>query len=207
MPWCEKWPSWALNTSCHFLLSWCGLSCSCLVYMIIDQLITSFYQVIFPKCFLMLCMCNLLSVFPGRLCDGPSSPCRPQATSCWVPPATLSSCWRKRSGQRRAWHCHRKAESGSCRACCWEKSPTDGLELMSSLRFRTQCRCHFYKQVVFTWSCQFPVRFWNMLDIATVFSQSLCLLHCFCVMYVEANTTNYSSESTFTHNCNFFLWR
>lgn len=91
-----------------------------------------------PKLIQMPRMSNLLfkttlslSVsFPGRLCDGPSSPCRPQATSCWAPPATSSSCWRKRSRQRSDWHCHRKAGSGSCRACCWERSPTDdGLKL------------------------------------------------------------------------------
>lgn len=64
---------------------------------------------------------SLCAVFPGRLCAGPSSPCRPQATSCWDRPATSSSCWRTRSKWRRAWRCHRKAGSGSCRACCWEK--------------------------------------------------------------------------------------
>ena len=71
----------------------------------------------------------LKSFFPGRLCDGPSSPCRPQDTSCWARPATSSSCWmRRRRRRRRAWRCLRRAGSGSCRACCWERSPTeDGL--------------------------------------------------------------------------------
>lgn len=88
-------------------------------------------HIYFPSCsnsvFLCVCLiCLLYVVLPGRLCDGPSSLCRLQATSCWAPPATLSSCWtRRRREQRRAWHCHRRAGSGSCRACCWARYPID----------------------------------------------------------------------------------
>lgn len=63
---------------------------------------------------------NFSAVLPGRLWDGPSSPCRLQDTSCWAPPATLSTSCR-RSRQQRLWACLRRAGSGSCRVCCWEE--------------------------------------------------------------------------------------
>jgi len=85
-------------------------------------LVMSLHMVIDFLCPLFLSLCIVPT---GRLCDGPSSPCRPQATSCWDHPATLSSCWMKRSKLRKTWHCHRRAGSGSCRACCWEGSLTD----------------------------------------------------------------------------------
>lgn len=89
-----------------------------------------YFQSFSNSVFLCVCLSCLLTfslcvVLPERLCDGPSSPCRPQATSCWAPPATLSSCWRRRREQRRAWRCHRRAGSGSCRACCWARYPID----------------------------------------------------------------------------------
>lgn len=63
---------------------------------------------------------NFSAVLPGRLWDGPSSPCRLQDTSCWAPPATSSTSCR-RSRQQRLWACRRRAGSGSCRVCCWEE--------------------------------------------------------------------------------------
>lgn len=95
----------------------------------------------------------LMRVIPGRLCDGPSSPCRPQATSCWAPPATSSSCWKRRCEWRRAWRCHRKAGSDSCRTCCWERFLTyDRLTVVRLSSYPLldvhQCSCH-------RWSMQF----------------------------------------------------
>lgn len=147
----------------HFLVNWCSLSCLSVWFFYDNysrndmSLFFWYYShtYVYPKllnCCVCVCLFNrlrrwefaiydlspslslsLCAVLPGRLCDGPSSPCRPQATSCWAPPATSSSCWRRRSEQSRAWRCHRKAGSGSCRACCWERFATDdGLEFVHS---------------------------------------------------------------------------
>lgn len=105
----------------------------CLSISVEDDIIFSFMSL---SCSICLCnlpfidtwCCLLCVVLPGRLCDGLSSPCRLQATSCWAPPATSSSCCRKRRTQRRVWSCHKKAGSDSCRACCSEKhASNDGL--------------------------------------------------------------------------------
>lgn len=66
---------------------------------------------------------SLFAVLPGRLWDGPSSPCRQQATSCSARPATSNSCWKTKTEMTIPWCCHRKAGSGSCRACCWAGPP------------------------------------------------------------------------------------
>lgn len=111
-----------------------GVALWCLSISVEDDIIFSFMSL---SCSICLCnwpfmdtwCCLLCVVLPGRLCDGPSSPCRLQATSCWAPPATSSSCCRKRRARWRVWSCHKKARSGSCRACCSEKhASNDGLE-------------------------------------------------------------------------------
>ena len=155
---CEYFPS-VIFVSLHWSVT--------LVYFIFcdnysgnDILFFFLFFLIFPCIFIsqvarilcFFCVCLICHVvLPGRLCDGPSSLCRLQATSCWAPPATLSSCWRRRRReQRRACHCHRRAGSGSCRACCWARYPIDdGLQAYDGAKTHTQ-----KKQEVTTCSCQ-----------------------------------------------------
>lgn len=123
------------EVSCNFFLIFPVYSCC--AFKVSKSVIYDRSLFLFVLCFL------------GRLCDGPSSPCRLLATSCWAPPPTLNICWRKRNEQRRVWCCHRKAGSGSCRACFWEKYPTDdGLEPGDGaarthwVGFWARCWCH-----------------------------------------------------------------
>lgn len=77
----------------------------------------------------------------------------------------------------------------------WTRAHHGGANTLSTLR----CRWSQMKPVL-------PVQF---ADISTV-SQSLsCSVTFFFLphMYVEADTTSYSSESTFTHYCIFYLQR
>lgn len=130
----------------------------------------------------------LMRVIPGRLCDGPSSPCRPQATSCWAPPATSSSCWKRRREWRRAWRCHRKAGSDSCRTCCWERFLTyDRLTVVRLSSYPLldvrQCSCH-------RWACSsfhhliVSSAVWQRHEVSSLFSMSLFFFFFFAVTFV-----------------------
>lgn len=119
--WCQKWLCIGLFTY------------KCLVFMIYRWIFKIHNTWILPIC-VHLCLSVELTIkvhslslhcAAGRLCDGLSFPCRPQDISYWAPPATLSSCWKNRRMLRRAWCCHRRAGSGSCRTCWLEKSTTD----------------------------------------------------------------------------------
>lgn len=133
----------------------------------------------------------LMRVIPGRLCDGPSSPCRPQATSCWAPPATSSSCWKRRSKWRRAWRCHRKAGSDNCRTCCWERFLTYDrltvvrlssyplLDVRHSVVVTDEACSSFHHLIVSS-------AVWQRHEFSSLFSMSLffCCYICLPLMYV-----------------------
>lgn len=109
---------------------------------------------------------NFSTVLPGRLWDGPSSPCRLQDTSCWAPPATSSTSCR-RSRQQRLWACRRRAGSGSCGVCCWE-------ELHSCDRLEpgeVGGRTHLW---------HFPVQFFPFVLLRTCCLSRSCSLKHFC---------------------------
>lgn len=133
----------------------------------------------------------LMCLIPGRLCDGPSSPCRPQATSCWAPPATSSSCWKRRSERRRAWRCHRKAGSDSCRTCCLERFLT--YDRLTVVRLSSYPLLDVRHNVVVTDEACSPFHHlivssavWQRHKFSSLFSLSLffCCYICLHLMYV-----------------------
>lgn len=142
----------------------------------------------------------------GRLCDGPSSPCRPQATSCWAPPATLSSCWRKRSVPRRGWRCRRRAGCGSSRACCWGRAPTDDDDDALKSQADMPSPPWLGHSVDFThWTD--PVRFVIPLKRHLFFFFSFFLLLQFVLNIVVDKLFYECTFFFFTSVCNLFPWK
>lgn len=153
----------------------------------------------------------LMSLIPGRLCDGPSSPCRPQATSCWAPPATSSSCWRKRrSEQRRACRCHRKAGSGSCRTCCWERFLTYDtltvLRLISYPLLDVGHRWNMWSVSSASFHCSLArCHKFSSISLFFVFSSFFCCYTCLPVCIKQCHNL-FLWNHFYSLLCNFFLW-